>query len=70
MTKQENPDKKVVLEKHVCLKCGQINSLIVFDKKNPLSKMAQKAIKEEGIVVIKKGNTFTCPHCRHKVEVK
>jgi DNA-directed RNA polymerase subunit RPC12/RpoP len=70
MKGQENTDKKVVLERHVCLNCGQINSLIVIDQKNPLSKKAQKSIKEEGIVVIKKGNTFTCPHCHHKVVVE
>ncbi|MCX6742649.1 MAG: hypothetical protein NT116_00245 [Candidatus Parcubacteria bacterium] len=69
MTKRENPDT-VVMEKHVCLKCGRINNLIVIDQKNPLSKTARKAIKEEGIVIIKKGNIFTCPNCHHKVEVK
>jgi len=69
MTKQEKPDT-VVMEKHVCLKCGRINNLIVIDQKNPLSKTARKAIKEEGIVIIKKGNTFTCPNCRNKVVVE
>jgi DNA-directed RNA polymerase subunit RPC12/RpoP len=69
MTKQETPDK-VVVEKHVCLNCGKTNNLIILERSESLNKEIKKALKKEGVIIIKKGKIFSCPHCSHKVEAK
>ncbi|HDQ22722.1 MAG TPA: hypothetical protein ENN28_01980 [Candidatus Uhrbacteria bacterium] len=61
--------KEIEAEAHPCPHCRKINRMVVLESHEKLNPTYNKKLKKLGIIIVRKGENFSCPYCQKTISI-